>query len=163
MDLGKVREFFDEIDAKNGIGEELYLAISQLTPSVNVDLIIKSPDLKSTLLTWRHDEFYGPGWHVPGGVIRFKEKMLDRVHKVADGELGCKVKVNSEPIGYHEMFNHTRDVRGHFVCFVFQVELYDSPSLAKFAGENPENGQCRWFSSCPDNLIPNQAALRKYI
>ena len=41
IDVGLVRKWFDQIDAANGIGEELYLAISQ-PPSINVDLIVKS-------------------------------------------------------------------------------------------------------------------------
>ena len=46
IDVDLVRKWFDEINASNGIGEELYLAISQLTPSINVDLIVKSNDGK---------------------------------------------------------------------------------------------------------------------
>ena len=74
MDVGLVRRWFDAVDAKNGIGEELYLAVSQLVPSVNVELLIRSEDRTSTLLTWRADQYYGPGWHVPGGVIRSRKK-----------------------------------------------------------------------------------------
>ena len=86
IDVDLIRQWFDNIDAREGIGQDLFLAISQMTPSLNVDLIIRSPDDTSTLLTWRDDQYYGPGWHVPGGVIRFKEKMIDRVHKVATAE-----------------------------------------------------------------------------
>lgn len=162
-DVGLIRKWFDEIDAANGIGEELYLAISQLTPSINVDLIVKSDNGKQTLLTWRDDRYYGPGWHVPGGVIRFKEKLLDRVHKVARKELNTELSRVDGPIGFHEMFNKTRDVRGHFISFVYEVTLAAPPAADQFAGEAPQNGQCQWFEACPENLIPNQSALRGYI
>jgi len=163
INLDLVRKWFDEIDAAKGIGEELYLAISQLTPSINVDLIVKSDDGKKTLLTWRDDRYYGPGWHVPGGVIRFKEKLLDRVHKVARKELNGKLSRVDGPIGFHEMFNNTRDVRGHFISFVYQVTLAHPPAEGQFADDVPQNGQCEWFETCPDNLITNQSALRVYI
>ena len=163
IDLGLVRKWFDEIDASNGIGEELYLAISQLTPSINVDLIVKSDDRKKTLLTWRDDHYYGPGWHVPGGVIRFTEKLLDRVHKVAKKELNRELSHVEGPVGFHEMFNQTRDVRGHFISFVYEVTLVAPPAEDQFAGASPQNGQCQWFNSCPKNFISNQSALRGYI
>ena len=47
MDVGLVRRWFDAVDAKNGIGEELYLAVSQLVPSANVELLIRSEDRTS--------------------------------------------------------------------------------------------------------------------
>lgn len=43
---------------------------------VNVDLLIKNVSSNETLLTWREDEYYGPGWHVPGGIVRFKETIV---------------------------------------------------------------------------------------
>ena len=162
LDVGLVRRWFDKIEARNGIGQDLFLAISQLTPSVNVDLIIKSADETSTLLTWRDDEYYGPGWHVPGGVIRFKEKMIDRVHKVAITEFNRKLLHVKGPIGFHEMFNTTRDVRGHFVSFVFSVKLNEPPDSKLQVVSDPFHGGWHWFEKCPENLIPNQSALRRY-
>lgn len=163
IDVRLVRKWFDQIDAVNGIGEELYLAISQLTPSINVDLIVKSDDGKKTLLAWRDDDYYGPGWHVPGGVIRFKEKLLDRVHKVAKKELKRELSRVEGPVGFHEMFNQTRDVRGHFISFVYEVTLSTPLAEDQIAGETPRNGQCQWFDECPENFISNQSALRGYI
>ena len=163
IDVHMVRSWFDEIDAANGIGEDLYLAISQLTPSINVDLIIKSDDRLKTLLTWRDDRYYGPGWHVPGGVIRFKEKMLARVHKVAEKELQRHLSSVNGPIGFHEMFNQTRDIRGHFISFVYEVTLAEPPAADQGASKVPTNGQWQWFETCPENLISNQSDLRGYI
>ena len=39
--------------------------------------------LKEILLTWRDDKFYGPAWHIPGGVVRYGETLENRVHLVA--------------------------------------------------------------------------------
>lgn len=163
IDVDLVRRWFDKIDARKGIGQDLFLAISQMTPSVNVDLVIKSQEETSTLLTWRDDQYYGPGWHVPGGVVRFKEKMIKRVHKVAKTEFNRQLTEVNGPIGFHEMFNHTRDVRGHFVSFVFSVKFNKPPDPGLEVISEPFNGGWCWFDNCPDELIPNQAALKKYL
>ena len=119
------------------IGEELYLAVSQLVPSVNVELLIRSEDRTSTLLTWRADQYYGPGWHVPGGVIRFKEEMKDRVEKVARRELNRELASIEGPIGFHEMFNHTRDIRGIFCRSCLRSRLPNRPMRAGRRVMNP--------------------------
>lgn len=162
LDLALVRRWFDAVDASNGIGEDLYQAVSQLVPSVSVELLVKSTDRKSTLLIWREDEFYGPGWHVPGGVVRFKERLQQRVCKVAKNELNRDLASVDGPVGFHEMFNEDRDVRGHFLAFVFEVTLKHQPEKDRCAGDQPEDGMWRWFDHCPDDLISNQRQLRTY-
>ena len=62
----------------NGLGKRLFLIVSQLTPICNVELVIKN-NLNKTLLIFRDDGFYGPGWHLPGGIIRFREKVKSSV------------------------------------------------------------------------------------
>lgn len=158
-----LHEWFGKIDARNGLGEELYLAISQLTPSICVELIIKSSDRNSTLLTWRADKYYGPGWHVPGGVLRFKEKRLDRVSKVAMAELKTPAYAVKGPIGNHEVFNEKRNIRGHFISFIYDVELEQQPPRSLMAGNQPLDGEWKWFENAPENLIPNQTYIKDYI
>jgi hypothetical protein len=53
------------LDPRSGLPEELFLFVSRLVPMVNVDLFI-SDDQGRVLLTWRDDEIFGAGWHVPG-------------------------------------------------------------------------------------------------
>ena len=62
---------------------------------------------------------YGPGWHLPGGVLRFKETLKDRLLKTLDSELGIVKADIKGPVGFHEIFNKHRDVRGHFI-FLFR-------------------------------------------
>ena len=66
---------------------------------VNVDLLIRN-DRREILLTWRHDELYH-GWHVPGGVMRYKERLADRVAAVAHIELGTAVTIKGGAAGRH--------------------------------------------------------------
>ena len=63
-----------------GLPDELFYYISRITPLVNVDLLIKD-ESERTLLSWRDDQYCGKGWHVPGGIVRFKETMETMVKK----------------------------------------------------------------------------------
>ena len=117
--IDSISQVLDAIDGSAGIGKTLFESISRLTPAVSVELIIKSQDQQSSLLTWRDDELYGPGWHVPGGVVRFKETLTSRVDKVLKHEIGVSASKIEGPIGFHEIFNNQRDIRGHFISFVF--------------------------------------------
>jgi len=162
FNIKKVKAWFAEIDAKKGLGMDLYEAVSQLVPSISIELIITDETSKAKILIWREDKLYGPGWHVPGGVLRFKETMAMRAEKVLEDEIGTPAKFVEGPLGVHEIFNNTRDIRGHFIAFVFAASLQGSPPEDRRAGSNPRNGQWQWFRRCPDNLIRNQDQLRAY-
>ena len=84
--------------------EDIFLLISRLIPIVNVDLLIKDSQNR-TLLTWREDEIYGAGWHLPGGVIRFRETAAECVRKVALDELGADVWFEATPIWVAEIID----------------------------------------------------------
>ncbi len=145
------------------ITKELFYFISSLTPMVNVDLLIKN-NLNQTLLTWREDKFYGPGWHIPGGIVRFKEKFLNRINIVAMKELGMKVSSNKEPILVKEIFNEQRDIRGHFISHLYRCQPLSNPYTFLEAKNNKlKNGVWRWHDSAPENLIPVQNFYKKYI
>lgn len=150
-------------DPRKGLPDELFYFISRFTPLVNVDLLIKNKH-GNTLLTWRHDKFYGPGWHIPGGIIRFKESFEQRIHKVARIELGCKVAFNSVPLNIETIINKERDIRGHFISLLFHCELLDLPDISrKFNLENPEPGCWDWHAGAPSNLIKQHEVYRKFI
>src|ERR1700730_10657075 len=83
-------------DPADGLPYELFLFISSLVPMVNVDLLIRD-DRKRILLTWRDDDIHGKGWHVPGGMIRFKETAEERVRATALEELGAEVEFEEPP------------------------------------------------------------------
>jgi ADP-ribose pyrophosphatase YjhB (NUDIX family) len=162
--IDEICQTLDNMDGTVGIGKTLFESISRLTPAVSVELIIKSQDQRSSLLTWRDDELYGPGWHVPGGVVRFKETLTARVEKVLKNEVAASASKIEGPIGFHEIFNEKRDKRGHFICFVYKVILVDDPPFRTKAQDGViTSGSWRWFAKCPDNLIENQRSLVEYI
>lgn len=150
-------------DARGGLPQDLFYLVSRLTPLVNVDLLIRDGDGR-VLLTWRADEFYGPGWHVPGGIIRFKETAAARIVAVASNELGAEVRADPAPFIVREIMSPCRDVRGHFISLLYCCTLITPLNMAlKFIGDRPDNGMWCWFERCPDNLIPAHEIYRSHI
>lgn len=150
-------------DPRQGLPEEVFLFISRLTPMVNVDLLIKN-SRNETLLTWREDRFYGPAWHIPGGIIRFKETAAQRIREVAEAELGTTVEFVDTPLAVTEMTAPNRNTRGHFISLLYECRLDGSPTpeLAWRMG-TPTHGEWAWHASCPENLIPPQRAYENFI
>jgi ADP-ribose pyrophosphatase YjhB (NUDIX family) len=142
-------------DPRRGLPAEIFRFVSRITPLINVDLLIQD-DRSRTLLTWRDDEFYGPGWHVPGGIIRYKESAADRIRACAREELGADVSSNSDPLLVSES---TRDqnTRGHHISLLFRCRLLSTPDAARRAASDPPSaGQWRWHDRCPPDLIEAQ-------
>lgn len=146
-----------------GLPEEVFLFISQLTPMVNVDLLIRNPQGQS-LLTWREDELYGPGWHVPGGIVRFKERLETRIQHVARKELDASVMADEQPLAMHQIMAPNRDVRGHFISFLYRCTLASPPSPDKqYRSGSLRHAQWMWHDRCPENLIPQHEIYRPYL
>jgi len=164
----RLSEILDEAlthvaDAKGGLPSDIFYFISQLTPMINVDLLIKN-DRGQTLLTWRADRFYGPAWHIPGGIIRFKEKIEDRIEKVAQTELGCGVRFLPEPAKVSCLINKERDIRGHFISLLYLCELIGTPDPEKECRTDaPKQGQWYWHNRAPANLLRQHEAFRDFI
>ncbi len=165
MDL---RSLIDSLEAqiadpRQGLPEEVFLFISRLTPMVNVDLLLKN-SRNETLLTWREDKFYGPAWHIPGGIVRFKETMGNRIRMVAEKELGASVEFGKEPLAITEMMATGRDTRGHFISLLYECRLGCQPDPAReYKGGTPRNGEWAWHAGCPDRLIQPHQVYRRFI
>jgi colanic acid biosynthesis protein WcaH len=152
-----IHELESQIDAgTDGLPEEMFLFVSRVTPLINVDLLIRDDDGR-TLLTWRSDRFYGPGWHVPGGIIRYKETAADRIRIVAKRELSAIVEFDAAPIFVHESIDSSRRDRGHFISLLYKCRLASEPDpQRRYSREAPSPGQWRWHERCPENLIHEQ-------
>jgi len=146
----------------HGLPHELFVFLSRFTPLVNVDLLIRDPGA-GTLLTWRHDETYGPGWHVPGGIIRYKETAEMRIRLTARRELGADVEFDREPIAVEQTIHPARRERGHFISLLYRCRLLGAPAEhLRHAGGEPEHGQWAWHRACPPDLIPEHAPYRRF-
>ena len=148
-------------DPTKGLPQQVFDFVGRLSPVVNVDLLIRNE--RRTLLTWRHDELY-LGWHVPGGVVRFKEQMAHRVAEVARTELGATVRMAADPAAITQIINPDRNARGHFVAFLFECEL-TSPldETLRYRGGAPQPGQWAWHASFPGDMIDAHEIYRRFI
>jgi colanic acid biosynthesis protein WcaH len=146
-------------DARQGLPEPVFLLVSRLTPMVNVDLLIRD-EAGRLLLTWRADHYYGAGWHIPGGIIRFKETWERRIAEVARLELGAAVQFDPEPRTIRQAFAPHRDDRGHFISLLFDCTLTGPlPADRQARGDPPANGEWAWHEGFPDNLLAVQRRI----
>lgn len=149
-------------DPREGLPEDVFLFVSGLTPLVNVDLLIRD-QRRGTLLTWREDPHYGAGWHVPGGIIRFQERALDRVRAVGRLELEAEVEPEAEPLMVHETIDRRVRARGHFYSLLFRCAVRSGPAPALEAVANPpQRGQWRWHRTCPEDLLEVHRVYGKF-
>lgn len=146
---------------ENGLPEDVFLFISRLNPLINVDLLVQD-DAGRTLLTWRADRHYGPGWHVPGGIIRYKECAEQRIRITAQQELGAGVEFDPAPLAIVETIGPERE-RGHFISMLHRCRLQGEPAPGQRADvEFPQPGQWQWHEYCPENLIREQREYARF-
>lgn len=144
------------IDPSKGLGDDLFLFVSTLTPIVNVDLLVVSE--KGVLLSWRDEEISGNGWYIPGGCVRYKETFDERIHATALKELGCDVTYKEEPLKIAEIIHKDKgkesiqSARGHFISFLFQCQVKDINSLNNCDGKKMID-HLGWFRSIPDDFL----------
>jgi colanic acid biosynthesis protein WcaH len=135
--------------------------VSRVTPLIAVDLLIQD-DRSRTLLTWRDDECYGSGWHVPGGIIRFKESAVDRIRACAREELGADVAADAAPLLMLESIR-AADTRGHSVSLLFRCRLLSRLDPARRAVSVPTSrGQWRWHDRCPPDMLEVQRPYARF-
>lgn len=145
-----------------GLPDELFYYISRMTPLVNVDLLIKD-ERERTLLAWRNDEWAGKGWHVPGGIVRFKETLESRLLKVAQSEIGIEVGFDPTPLALNQLIHPDREIRSHFISFLYKCFL-PGAFAPRNEGLSPgDRGFLLWHESCPENLLRYHEIYRKYI
>ena len=149
-------------DPSQGLPDEVFFYISRMTPLVNVDLLIKDENGR-TLLSWRNDQHCGKGWHVPGGIIRLKEKLEERILKVAETEIGTTVKFDVVPIAVNEIIDKELKLRSHFISILYNCFL-SSKFIPKNIGlSDKDAGYLMWHDSCPDDILKYHEIYRKYI
>lgn len=148
-------------DPRRGLPDDVFQFVSRITPLINVDLLIQDAGGR-TLLTWRDDEHFGSGWHVPGSIIRYKETAADRIHACAREELGADVTCDAAPLTVMETILDQRD-RAHAISLLFRCRLLGAPDPAKEAGAGaPSRGQWRWHETPPPDLLAVQRHYTRF-
>jgi ADP-ribose pyrophosphatase YjhB (NUDIX family) len=151
------------IDPSEGLPDDLFLFVSKIIPLINVDLLIKN-EQHQTLLTWRDDKYYGAGWHIPGGIIRYKETLFKRIHAVAKNELGASITFKNEALAVNETIHPSRKARGHFISLLYDCVLTSPPDeKIRHTQGTPLPGQWAWHNKCPENIIAIHQMYKKFI
>jgi ADP-ribose pyrophosphatase YjhB (NUDIX family) len=145
-----------------GLPNEVFYFISRSTPLINVDLLVKDKKNR-VLLSWRDDQYSGTGWHIPGGIIRYKESIKNRIDEVSKHELKGQVTYEIKPLAINEIVASKHKNRGHFISLLFNCYLSHDYKIdnGKLTSQDP--GFLKWFNECPENLISWHEIYREYI
>jgi ADP-ribose pyrophosphatase YjhB (NUDIX family) len=146
-------------DPRTGLPDDVFHFIRKVTPLVNVDLLIRRNG--RTLLAWRDDE-YDKGWHIPGGIVRFREAFHARIDAVALTEIGASVESEPSPCNLAQIREHPR---GHFISLLYRCSLTSEIDPARiYSGlGKPTNGVLSWIEGVPDELYPLQVFYRDWL
>ena len=165
MEIKKIIGLLESLikNPSEGLPEDIFLFVTKISPVINVDLLIKNGQ-DHTLLTWRDDGYYPAGWHIPGGIIRYKETISDRINAVAVSELGTDIKFKKDPLAINEVIHSSRRARGHFISLLYECTL-TSPldKNRRYEKGIPKPGEWAWHSKCPDDIISVHEMYRKFI
>jgi colanic acid biosynthesis protein WcaH len=127
---------------------------------VNVDLLIKDKHGKY-LLSWRNDD-HGNGWHVPGGIVRVKETLIERVERTSLKEIGCLVNYNPKPVNFAELVYLQTEIRPHFYSFLFDCMIPENFDIGKQPYKPGEMGHLAWHTKFPHDMIPVHKMYKKF-
>lgn len=167
--LGELKAKMSElgISAETGLGKDLFVFISSLTPIVNVDLLVYNSK-GQFILSRRNDAHCGIGWHVPGGCIRFKESIESRIRKVAESELNLTdFQFDKEPLKVFEIICNehrnidNQDERAHFVTLVYKCYAPDSYHIDNKGKTESDSNYLKWFDKLPDDLLNIQQCYKE--
>lgn len=83
-----------------------------------IDLIVLDKQNKF-LLVRRNIPPYKGKWCLPGGIIRYGEKMIDAINRIAQKELGIEVELIREVGFFEKIFQERHDI-SH--CFLVRLK-----------------------------------------
>ncbi len=153
-----IKKSIDEVkshieDSTKGLPEEVFLFATTITPMINVDLLVKN-SRGQVLMSWR-DDMCGTGWHIPGGIIRFKETFHDRLLKVGESELHTRITHDDNPCMINQIILK-QEVRGHFVSLLYKCYVPDDYVIDNGDIKEGQPGYLKWIDKCPDNFVTGQ-------
>ncbi len=128
--------------------ESLYGEFRQFFPFSTVDLLVISEG--KFLLSKRLNKPYKKMWHLPGGMIRKNEKMLNAVKRIGLEELNTSPNPKNFFGTFESMSKFRHDI-SH--CFIVSVNIKKIPL--------DYNVNLKFFSNIPKNTIPFQKLIIK--
>lgn len=135
-------------DHSHPLTRDEFRDIYSKVPRLTVEVVVRSP--AGVLLTLRDIEPCRGLWHLPGGTVRFGEKLVDAVRRVAAKEVGIDV-VAAHPLGYIEYPSHHENGLDSPVGIAFDVVDYTGVPRA-----DDEAADARWFTELPAQMHREQ-------
>lgn len=129
--------------------EATFHEIYRQVPRLTVEVVLA--DDRGLLLTRRAIEPCRGLWHLPGGTVRFGERLTDAVGRVARDEVGVEV-TRSRMLGVIEYPSHFEHGLDHPVGVAFGVEV--RAAEIRLGGGAVEHG---WFRRLPVPMHEEQA------
>jgi hypothetical protein len=154
-------DLLNKYNPVDGLPNSIFYFIGRNTPYINVDLLIKVPG-EGVVLTWRDDEYTGKGWHIPGGIIRFREKWDERIKEVAKLELKITGISFDGPCQVSQIITNKID-RSHFISLLFNCTISEK-NIKKLKQQVKDNGnKINFFKKSPKNLLKYHSIYKKFI
>jgi ADP-ribose pyrophosphatase YjhB (NUDIX family) len=148
-------------DPKKGLPDEIFYFVGRLTPYINVDLLVKDVNNK-IFFSWRDDCYTGKGWHLPGGIIRYKETIEKRIIAVARNEIGISLISFKGPVEVNEVIDYNSKERAHFISLLFICKADFESSLYMENLVKNDADKYLLSSKSPENLLSNHKIYEKY-
>lgn len=130
------------------LSQEEFDSIYSKVPRLTVEIIVRKG--QAIYLTKRAIEPCKGQWHLPGGTVRFGEKLLDAVKRVAKRELDIDI-TKADLKGYIEYPSHYSNGLDSPVGIVFEVTKYDGELR-----QNHEASEGEWFTTMPQHMHADQ-------
>jgi ADP-ribose pyrophosphatase YjhB (NUDIX family) len=130
------------------LSEEEFREIYRRVPRLTVEVVVTDAD--GVLLTRRAIDPCRGIWHLPGGTVRFGERLADAVARVARRELGIEV-TESRMLGCIEYPSHYENGLDSPVGIVFLATRHSG--TVEVGAEASGHG---WFRRLPDGMHPEQ-------
>ena len=143
----------------SGSGHQLsadeFRRIYAKVPRLTVEIVLRSDD--GVLLTLRDIEPCKGLWHLPGGTVRFGEKLTDAVRRIARRELGIDVGA-TRLLGYIEYPSHYENGLDSPVGIAFEITGY-----AGRVHVNSEAARFGWFVDLPAKMHREQTEFLRSV
>ncbi|MHB1865265.1 MAG: NUDIX hydrolase [Candidatus Saccharimonadales bacterium] len=130
------------------LSNDKFWEIYSVVPRLTVEIVVYSD--KGVFLTLRDIEPCKGLWHIPGGTVRYGERLTEAVSRVAKNEIGIEI-ISSKLIGYIEYPSHYLNGLDSPVGIVFKITKYKNQPIIK-----AQASDCGWFKKLPTKMHKEQ-------
>lgn len=135
------------------MSQKEFWEIYKKVPRLTVEIIVKTNE--GIFLTMRNIEPCKGLWHLPGGTVRFGERLTEAVARIAKRELNIEVN-DTKLLGYIEYPSHYTKGLDSPVGIAFEVINYKGQLKP-----NSEAKDYGWFSKLPSPMHQEQKDFLK--